>query len=60
MTFIIGLRFLTDHIDGDHYFHISFPGHNLQRARSQFRLLETMEEKFDQMKEIINSITEGK
>jgi hypothetical protein len=60
MTFIIGLRFLTDHIDGDHYFHVSFPGHNLQRARSQFRLLETMEEKFDLMKEIINSIIEEK
>jgi serine/threonine protein kinase len=59
MTYIIGLRFLTDHIDGDHYFRTLFPGHNLQRARSQFRLLETMEEKFEQMKEIIERIVEG-
>jgi len=58
MTFIIGLRFLTDHIGGDHYFRIHFPGHNLQRARAQFRLLESMEEKFDAMKEIIARIVE--
>jgi serine/threonine protein kinase len=59
MTYIIGLRFLTDHIDGDHYFRIHFPGHNLQRARSQFRLLETMEEKFEQMKNIVERIVSG-
>lgn len=56
MTFIIGLRFLTDHIDGDNYYRIHFPGHNLQRARSQFRLLETMEDHFDKMKAIIERI----
>jgi serine/threonine protein kinase len=59
MTFIIGLRFLTDHIDGDHYFRIRFPGHNLQRARSQFRLLETMEEKYEKMKDIVERIVSG-
>ncbi len=36
MTFIIGLRFLTDYISGDRYFHISREGHNLDRARVQF------------------------
>jgi hypothetical protein len=36
MTFIIGLRFLTDHIHGDRYFHIHHEGHNLDRARVQF------------------------
>ena len=60
MTFLIGLRFLTDYIDGDHYFRIHFPGHNLQRAKVQFRLLETMEERFEKMKAIINRIVEGK
>jgi len=60
MTFIIGLRFLTDHIDGDKYYRIHFPGHNIQRARSQFRLLETMEQKFDKMKAIIARIVAGK
>jgi Ser/Thr protein kinase RdoA (MazF antagonist) len=53
MTYLIGLRFLTDHIDGDHYYRIRFPGHNLQRARAQFRLLETMEEKAEEMEEIV-------
>ena len=54
MTFIIGLRFLTDHINGDHYFRVHFENHNLQRARAQFRLLESMEEQFDVMKEIVS------
>jgi Ser/Thr protein kinase RdoA (MazF antagonist) len=53
MTYIIGLRFLTDHIDGDHYFRIHFEKHNLQRARAQFRLLESMEENFSRMKDIV-------
>jgi hypothetical protein len=53
MTYLIGLRFLTDHLDGDHYYRIHFQGHNLQRARTQFRLLETMEEKYEEMKEVI-------
>jgi hypothetical protein len=56
MTYLIGLRFLTDHIDGDQYYRINFPGHNLQRARSQFRLLETMEENFEEMKNIVTSL----
>ena len=53
MTFIIGLRFLTDHLNGAQYYKTAFPGHNLQRARAQFRLLETMESHFQQMEEII-------
>jgi serine/threonine protein kinase len=56
MTFIIGLRFLTDHIDGDRYFRIRFEGHNLQRARAQFRLLETMEEHTGEMERIIRDL----
>jgi hypothetical protein len=54
MTYIIGLRFLTDHIDGDHYFRIHFENHNLQRARAQFRLMESMEKNYDAMKEIVS------
>jgi hypothetical protein len=60
MTYLIGLRDLTDYIDGDHYYRINHPNHNLQRARSQFRLLETIEEKFDQMKRIISEIVKKK
>ena len=54
MTYIIGLRFLTDHIDGDHYYRIHFENHNLQRARAQFKLLESMEANFAVMKEIVS------
>jgi hypothetical protein len=43
LTFIIGLRFLTDHINGDVYFRIHHPGHNLDRARVQFKLVQEME-----------------
>ncbi|MCX6243551.1 MAG: aminoglycoside phosphotransferase family protein [Bacteroidetes bacterium] len=53
MTYIIGLRFFTDHIDGDRYYKITFPGHNLQRARAQFKLLESMEENAGKMEEIV-------
>ena len=35
-------RFLTDHLDGDVYFRIEGPGHNLRRARNQLRLLELL------------------
>jgi hypothetical protein len=51
--YIIGLRFLTDHVDGDNYFKIHHEGHNLQRARAQFKLLQSMERQFDQMKAIV-------
>ena len=37
-----GVRFLTDHLEGDHYFRIARPGHNLDRARAQLRLAERM------------------
>ncbi|MDR3051119.1 MAG: aminoglycoside phosphotransferase family protein [Oscillospiraceae bacterium] len=43
MTYECGVRFLTDHINGDTYFHISRPGHNLDRARTQFHLLAQLE-----------------
>jgi len=59
MTYLIGLRFLTDHIDGDRYFKTGFPGHNLQRARAQFRLLERMEQNFPSMREIIGKAMKG-
>jgi hypothetical protein len=56
MTYIIGLRFLTDHIDGDRYYKIAFPGHNLQRAKAQFKLMQSMEQCFSSMEEIIQQI----
>jgi hypothetical protein len=53
MTFMIGLRFLTDHLQGDRYFEIHRPGHNLDRARAQFALVESMEGEADAMKDVI-------
>jgi len=53
ITFTIALRFLTDYIDGDNYFKIHHEHHNLQRARAQFRLVESMEEQYAGMKGII-------
>jgi len=55
-AFLIGLRFLSDFLSGDQYFKIKYPGHNLQRARVQFRLLESMERQFGQMEDIISDL----
>ena len=56
MPFIIGLRFLTDYIDGDNYFKTAYPDHNLIRARTQFRLVESAEEQFNRMEDIVRKI----
>lgn len=53
MTFECGMRFLTDYLDGDHYFKIHREGHNLDRCRTQFKLVADMEEKLPQMQEIV-------
>lgn len=43
MTYEVGVRFLTDYLDGDRYFHTAYAEHNLVRARNQFALLADME-----------------
>lgn len=53
LTLECGMRFLTDHLNGDTYFRVHRENHNLDRARTQFRLVEQMEENVDNMKEII-------
>ena len=53
MTLECGIRFLTDYLEGDHYFHIARPNHNLDRARTQFTLVRQMEDVFDQMTAIV-------
>ena len=53
MTFECGMRFLTDYLEGDHYFKIHREGHNLDRCRTQFKLVHDMEEKLPQMKAIV-------
>ena len=54
MTFECGMRFLADYLEGDHYFKIHREGHNLDRARTQFKLVKDMEEKLPQMKAIVD------
>lgn len=49
ITYETGLRFLTDHLDGDRYFRIHRPGHNLDRCRAQFKLLRSLEERADEL-----------
>ena len=53
MTLECGIRFLTDYLEGDTYFKTEYPEHNLIRARTQFRLVDEMEQRFDEMNEII-------
>lgn len=53
MTLECGIRFLTDYLEGDHYFHTTRPGQNLDRARTQFKLVQDMEGCWDQMEAIV-------
>lgn len=56
MTFIMGLRFLTDYMAGDVYYKIHHPDHNLRRARNQFQLVRRMEAHYDDMVRIVQSL----
>ena len=49
MTLECGVRFLTDYLSGDTYFRIHREGHNLDRCRTQFKLVEDMEDKWRDM-----------
>lgn len=52
MTFECGIRFLTDYLDGDYYFKIHRNGQNLDRCRTQFKLVEDIERKWDILQEM--------
>ena len=53
MTLECGLRFLTDYLDGDNYFAVHRPGHNLDRCRTQLKMVQDMEAKWDDMLRIL-------
>jgi len=53
ITYTIGLRFLSDYLDGDKYFRTHHEDHNLDRTRAQLKLVTSMEEQFDEMNRII-------
>lgn len=56
ITYEQTLRFLMDYIDGNRYYKIGFPEHNLVRARAQYALLQSMERTFPNMRAIISEI----
>lgn len=53
MTLECGMRFLTDYLQGDVYFHTAYEEHNLVRCRTQFKLVADMEDKWSQMEAIV-------
>ena len=57
MTLECGMRFLTDYLQGDVYFHTSREGHNLDRCRTQLALVADMEKKWTQLEKIVEKYT---
>ncbi len=53
LTYECGIRFLTDYLDGDVYFKVHRPGHNLDRARAQFAMCRDILNKLPEMKKIV-------
>ena len=60
MTLECGVRFLTDYLEGDKYFSIHRPEHNLDRARTQFKLVADMEKKWDDMAAVVAKAEENR
>lgn len=56
MTFIMGLRFLTDYLQGDVYYKVQHPEHNLLRARNQFTLVSKLEESVEEINGSLNQL----
>jgi hypothetical protein len=56
ITFTIGIRFLTDFLLGDVYFRVHRPGHNLDRCRTQFKLVESIQRQHDAMQKFVDSL----
>ena len=56
ITFEIGVRFLTDYLAGDTYFKVHREGHNLDRCRTQFRLVECIEQRETEMVRLVRSM----
>lgn len=56
ITFELGLRFITDYLEGNHYFKIRYPEHNLFRAKVQFHLVQSIEKQLDNLETIVKTI----
>jgi Ser/Thr protein kinase RdoA (MazF antagonist) len=59
LTYEVGMRFLSDHLEGDAYFRIHRPGQNLDRARTQFALLRSLEESEERMSRLVERLAAG-
>ncbi len=55
ITFEIGVRFLTDFLAGDAYFKVRREGHNLDRCRAQFKLVESLEQQEERMQGLVDA-----
>lgn len=60
ITLELSVRFLTDYLNGDRYFATKYVGHNLDRCRTQMKLVSDMESKWEQMQDIVKNIQEKK
>ncbi len=56
ITCELAMRFLTDYLNGDEYFKVQYPDHNLVRARAQMKLLEEFEAHYDEMQAYVCSL----
>lgn len=56
ITFIMGLRFLTDFLNGNIYYKTDYKNHNLVRARNQLRMVQSIKENYVSMKQITNKV----
>ena len=56
ITYEIGIRFLTDYLAGDTYFKTHRPGHNLDRCRTQFQLVQSIEAQEEAMERVVDSL----
>ena len=53
LTYEQAVRFLDDYIDGDNYYKVNAPDHNLVRTRAQIKLLQSMEEQYEKMESLV-------
>ena len=60
MTIECGMRFLADYLEGDTYFKIKYSEHNLDRCRTQFKLVADMEKNWETMKQIVSKYCKNK
>jgi hypothetical protein len=60
ITLECGIRFLTDHLEGDVYFKVHHPGHNLERCRTQLALLSSLEQREEDLQQLVAAISSGR